>query len=329
MQFGLLMYSEFTPGMPESFSLLCAEAQAAEQAGFDLIELIEHHQGVHGEFSSPLIWLTALAARTRTIKLGTGVALLPLYHPVRLAEELSALDIISNGRIVFGVGLGYQEADFNAFSVPANERVGRFREALQILNLAWQEPAVTFTGKHYCLQGIKVVPKPLRGRIPIWGGGMTEKAIKRVARECDGWIAPSSATPRELEHLVGIYRSEVSVRGRTPHIILHRNGYVAATREQAIAEYEPALAAHYQALQHKAGSAVLGDLPAGTARAALSEDRCILGAPVDCVRQIAAYRDRLGIDGVVLRMRTTFGPEHSLVLRAIETFGRAVIPHFR
>lgn len=329
MQFGALLYSEFAPSRPESFELLLAEVTAAEAAGFDAVELIEHHQGLRGEFSAPLIWLAALAARTRSIKLATGVALLPLYHPVRLAEDLASLDIIAGGRTVFGVGLGYQEGDFAAFGVPIKERVGRFREALAILELAWQDPVVTFSGKYHQLDRVRIVPQPPRPRIPVMGGGMTEPAIRRVARECDGWLAPSSASISALEHLVAIYREEALRHGRKPYVVLHRNGYVAPTREQAIAEYEPALLAHYEALQHKEGSAVLGDVALGAAQAALAEDRCVIGSPADCIRLIAAYRDRLAIDGMVLRMRTTFGPRRDAVLQALRLFGAAVIPHFR
>ena len=121
-----------------------AEAQLAEEAGFDSCFFGEHHQDRDGFLPSPLIVATAVAASTRTLNVGTSVILLPLHHPVHLAEDVTTLDIVSKGRIILGVGLGYQPADFQAFGVPMSERVGRFEESLEIMRRSWSGEEFSF-----------------------------------------------------------------------------------------------------------------------------------------------------------------------------------------
>ena len=113
------------------------EAKLAEEAGFDSCFFGEHHQDRDGFLPSPLIVATAVAAQTRTLNVGTSVILLPLHNPVHLAEDVITLDLVSKGRIILGVGLGYQPADFRAFEIPMQQRVGRFEEAVEIIRKCW------------------------------------------------------------------------------------------------------------------------------------------------------------------------------------------------
>ena len=114
--------------LPRCVDEVIEEAKLAEQAGFDSCFFGEHHQDKDGFLPSPLIVCTAVAAATTTLRVGTSVILLPLHHPVRLAEDVVTLDIISKGRVTVGVGLGYQDADFRAFGVKMSDRVELFEE---------------------------------------------------------------------------------------------------------------------------------------------------------------------------------------------------------
>src|SRR5438552_12303242 len=111
-----------------SIDEVIAEAQQAEASGFDSCFFGEHHQDKDGFLPSPLIVATAVAARTHRLRVGTSVILLPLHHPVRVAEDVITLDLVSKGRVIVGVGIGYQESDCRAFAVPMDERVARFGE---------------------------------------------------------------------------------------------------------------------------------------------------------------------------------------------------------
>src|SRR4030095_15368122 len=110
-----------------------AEAQLAEASGFDSCFFGEHHQDADGFLPSPLILATAGAGRTPRLRAGTAVILLPLHHPVRVAEDVITLDLVSKGRVVLGVGIGYQPADFRAYSVPMEDRAGAVGEGLAVL----------------------------------------------------------------------------------------------------------------------------------------------------------------------------------------------------
>ena len=144
-----------------------AEAQLAEASGFDSCFFGEHHQDHDGFLPSPLIVATAVAARTTRLRVGTSVILLPLHHPVHVAEDVITLDLVSKGRIILGVGIGYQPADFRAFSVPMEDRAGRFEESIEILRRCWSGERFSFHGKHYTLDDVQILPAPLsrsRGR---------------------------------------------------------------------------------------------------------------------------------------------------------------------
>ena len=125
-----------------------AEAQLAEASGFDSCFFGEHHQDHDGFLPSPLIVATAVAARTQRLRVGTSVILLPLHHPVHVAEDAITLDLVSRGRLILGVGIGYQPADFRAFSVPMEHRMGLFEESVEILRLCWAGETFSYRGKH-------------------------------------------------------------------------------------------------------------------------------------------------------------------------------------
>ncbi len=170
IQFGVMANTHPAPGtdLPQMVDELIIEAQQAERAGFDSFFLTEHHQEPSGYLPSPLPLAAALAARTSTIRLGTGIAILPLYHPTRLAEDCAVIDIISKGRLILGVGQGYQEGDFAAFGLKVSDRVSLFEESIEILRRAWTEEKVYFVGKRYTLQNVMVTPKPVQ-KPPRWG----------------------------------------------------------------------------------------------------------------------------------------------------------------
>src|SRR5262245_9604424 len=159
MQFGIYSSIANPPRgerLDRSIDEVIAEAQLAEANGFDSCFFGEHHQDTDGFLPSPLIVATAVAARTRTLRVGTSVILLPLHHPVRVAEDVITLDLVSKGRVTVGVGIGYQEADFRAFGVPMEERLTRFLESVEILRRCWAGETFTFRGRHFTLENVTI-----------------------------------------------------------------------------------------------------------------------------------------------------------------------------
>lgn len=162
-------------------------AQTAESAGWEAIWLWDHLTFPYG-CGDPFITLAAVAGATQRMKLITGVSPMPRYVPHSLARQLTSLDILSNGRVIFGAGLG-ADFDFTPFSGPDAKTRGQMTdEALHLLNGYWSGEPLTYTGKHYQTHNASLAPVPIqRPRIPIWIGGNSTAALRRAAR-WDGWI---------------------------------------------------------------------------------------------------------------------------------------------
>ena len=332
IKFGVMSNNQPMPGadLPRMVDELIAEAQQAERCGFDSFFTNEHHQEPAGYFPSPLPLLAAIAARTTTIRLGTGIVVLPLYHPTRLAEDCAVIDIISRGRLILGVGLGYQEGDFAAYGLRVSDRVSLFEENLEIVKRAWTEEKVSFAGKRHTLTHVMVTPKPVqKPRPPIWVAAVSDEAMKRAGRAGDALLCDSFQLPARLKRRVELYRATAESRGRAHRVVMFREGFVAPTREQAIGDYEEGLlsthryywrhGSYYQDVKREE------DLDLKR----ISLDRLILGSPEDCIEKVRMWHREVGADYFLIRFRHPAGPSHDKVLEALRLFGEEVIPTFR
>ena len=136
--------------------------RAAEDLGFDSVWPAEHHFTEYGYCASPAVTLAAIAAVTKRIRLGTGVVVLPFHNPIRVAEDFAMLDLMSDGRVDFGVGRGYQPVEYRGFQVPQEKSRGIFNEALEVIIQAWTQERVNFQGVHFNIVDQPVRPKPLQ-----------------------------------------------------------------------------------------------------------------------------------------------------------------------
>jgi probable F420-dependent oxidoreductase len=170
-------------------------ARAAEAAGWEAFLVWDHLGFVHGVPSGdPYVILSAIAASTTRLKLGTAITPLARRRPQIVANALASLDLLSGGRMVFGAGLGGVAEEFSAFGDPGDmkERAAMLDEGLMILDGLWSGETVTHRGQHYAVEGVSLAPLPLqRPRIPIWIGGESAPALRRAAR-WDGWLAPAT-----------------------------------------------------------------------------------------------------------------------------------------
>lgn len=206
-------------------------ARALEQIGYDEIDLFEHvtvglpipgrdeKQQAAPELLEPMVTLGAMAAVTQRIGLGTGVLVLPQRQPALVAKQVATLDLLSGGRVRLGVGAGWQRAEYDSLGVPFAERGRRLDEAIVLLRRYWTEPSVTFTGEFSQAEAMAMDPKPVQpGGPPIWVGGDSEPALRRVGRLGDGWLAMADAdeivvtAPRKL----AVIRAAALEAGRDP-----------------------------------------------------------------------------------------------------------------
>jgi alkanesulfonate monooxygenase SsuD/methylene tetrahydromethanopterin reductase-like flavin-dependent oxidoreductase (luciferase family) len=336
MQFGLYSSIANPPRgehLDRSIDQVIAEAQLAEASGFDSCFFGEHHQDKDGFLPSPLIVATAVAARTRRLRVGTSVILLPLHHPVRVAEDVITLDLCSKGRVILGVGIGYQAADFRAFSVPMEHRVAIFEESVEILRKCWTGEPFSHRGRHYTLEDVQVRPRPFQQPAPpLWFGASVPAAARRAGLLADAFVGTPSTSLASAMRLVDAYKAAALAAGRTPRVVLMRDAWVAETRAEAEAVYGPEVMAAYQYYwQHRL--AEFQNIPPGTEFTLrnLAPDRLIVGDPETCVREFHRWQDATGADYCLLRLRHAHsgGPAHEKIMGAIKLFGDKVLPHCR
>jgi probable F420-dependent oxidoreductase len=169
---------------------------ALEQRGFDSLWLSER---LTGPAPDPLVALAVAAGRTRRLKLGTSVLVVPGRNPVVLAKELASLDRLSGGRLLPGVGLGAPvPAEHRAFGVDRRARAGLFDEAVALMRRLWTEDDVHHDGEHFQVDGVTLRPRPLQQPIDVWLGGTAPSELRRTGRLGDGWL-PSFTVPDEVE----------------------------------------------------------------------------------------------------------------------------------
>jgi alkanesulfonate monooxygenase SsuD/methylene tetrahydromethanopterin reductase-like flavin-dependent oxidoreductase (luciferase family) len=207
----------------------------SETAGFEGAWVPEHHGADDGYLPSPNLALAAIAARTSTIRIGAALAIAPLYHPVRFAEECAVLDILSGGRLETALGLGYRRREYDMQGKGFGQRGRRFDEFLHIVRGLWAGETVSFTGRHYSVNDARIVPAPPRGTIPLYIGGFTERALERAAEYGDGFLGN--------EESCDLYFAKLAERGKDPaHAAIRIPGLfltVAEDPEKALDELAP------------------------------------------------------------------------------------------
>jgi probable F420-dependent oxidoreductase len=336
VQFGLYSSIASPPRgehLDRAIDEVIAEAQMAEANGFDSCFFGEHHQDRDGFLPSPLIVATAVAARTRRLRVGTSVILLPLHHPVRIAEDVVTLDLVSKGRVTLGVGVGYQPEDFRAFGVPIAERAGRFEEGVEIIRRCWSGEPFSFRGAHFTLEDVQIRPRPYQQPAPpLWIGASVTAAVRRAGQLGDAFVGTPSTSLETAMRQVDAYTEAAKAAGRQPRVVLMRDAWVADTRAEAEAVYGPEVMTAYRYYwDHRL--AEFRNIPAGAefSLATLAPDRLIVGDPETCVREFHRWKDATGADYFLLRLRHAHsgGPPHEAIARAIKRFGDRVLPHCR
>lgn len=308
-----------------------AEAQLAEASGFDSCFFGEHHQDKDGFLPSPLIVATAVAAQTQHLNVGTSVILLPLHHPVHVAEDVTTLDIVSKGRIILGVGVGYQASDFRAFGVPMEHRAALFEEGVEIIRKCWSGEPFSFHGAHYTLDDLQILPRPFQTPAPpLWIGASVPAAIRRAGRLGDAFVSTPSTTLEDTVRSVDLYRQAALEAGRQPQVVLMRDAWVAQSRGEAEAVYGPEVMAAYRYYwENRLAEFRHMDSEAEFTLDTLAQDRLILGEPEACVREFHRWHEATGADYCLLRLRHAHsgGPTHERILDAVKLFGDRVLPY--
>jgi len=203
-------------GDSEGYHDFIRYVMAAEELGFSSVFLVEHHFTGFGQVSASLNLLSYLAARTSTIRLGTAVIVLPWHNPVLVAEEAATLDLLSNGRLDFGVGKGYRPYEFSGFCIKQDEATARFDEAIDVIRKAWTSKGrFSYEGRWWHYDNIVVEPAPIQQpHPPFWMGAGSPESIRRAAREGYNLLLDQIAPVDVIIDRVRVFREECEAVGR-------------------------------------------------------------------------------------------------------------------
>jgi probable F420-dependent oxidoreductase len=294
---------EWSPiGHPAVYESALACAVAAEEQGYDWINVTEHHVAADGYLPALFVLLAAMAAQTERIRLSTGMLILTLHNPLRIAEEAAVLDIISGGRLTLGVAAGYREVEFQAMQVDYRTRGKRFVESLELMRLAWTGEPFTFSGQIFDFPELVVRPVPIqRPGIPLWLGGTTEVALRRVVRR-GAPVFPGATDEIAVvaERMASYDRlcAEMAPAHPAPReLVLPRLAVVADTTEEARRRALPGIRAMLETYQSWGlpvdFTQMLGDW-------AQLDDLVIAGDPDHCRACVARYAE-LGLTDLLLQ----------------------------
>ncbi|NRA01651.1 MAG: LLM class flavin-dependent oxidoreductase [Myxococcales bacterium] len=219
MKFGVLQFfswPERRVPLQTVYARALERIEIMDQSGYDAVWLAEHH--FTGYSVCPSVHLMALqaASRTKNLRIGTAVSLAALYHPLRLAEEVALLDVLTGGRINWGAGRGFDPAEFRAFGVPVEESAARFREAVEIVLAAWQSERLSWQGKYWTFEDLEVLPKPHQDpHPPVWVAATSRSAVEWAASRGFSILMDPHATHAELARKREFYRESLEANGHS------------------------------------------------------------------------------------------------------------------
>jgi alkanesulfonate monooxygenase SsuD/methylene tetrahydromethanopterin reductase-like flavin-dependent oxidoreductase (luciferase family) len=280
--------------------------QIMDQTGYDCVWLAEHHFNTYSVCPSINVMGAYVAARTQHVRIGMAVALAAFYNPLRLAEEVAMIDVLSGGRVNWGAGRGFDATEFTAFGVPVEESSDRFRECVEIVLAAWRNERLAYAGRFWNYAGVELLPKPVqKPHPPVWLAATSPDSIRRAAEKGYDILQDPHATPAEIGQKRQLYLD-----------ILREHGFPTAGRELptarllAVASSDAAAAevaragaswtvASYSNKNKRAGPPAPHHLVADPIARYL-DDVIIHGSPERVADRVAALRESIGLEYLML-----------------------------
>ncbi|MCI0789871.1 MAG: LLM class flavin-dependent oxidoreductase [Chloroflexi bacterium] len=360
MHYGLIMECDYRYGhtQEEAFDEALGMADAAENGGLDGVWLAERHfaaprnpldamgAGIPSVVSAPLIISAAIVARTERLRVGVAVNVLPLNHPVRMAEEIATLDQISHGRIDFGVGRsGFMRA-YEGYDIPYGESRERFQENLEIILAAWTNERFSYQGKHYTFNDVCVIPKPYQQpHPPLRMAATTKETFPQVGTlGYPIFVGLRGLDRPDLVRLLDDYRQAWKDAGHAGNgdVYLRIPIFVGGSQDEALADAEEStmtsyrrMAKNFAASASAAGATVDEDRTArGEALAAVTyeqlvRDRLAYGSPEGVISQLKMISEELGLSGIVAETNVGGLIPREKVAKSIDLFCKEVVPALR
>lgn len=341
MNFGVINLNTVPPWKTESEEILdgIEQFRLADELGFHSAWVAEHNASSYGVVSSAPIYLAAVAAQTKRIKLVTAIARLPLYNPVRLAEELAFVDVVSKGRLYVGVGKGYDEKEFLAYNADFSQRNERFFEALDVLKRAFKEENFSHSGKFFQFNNVTTYPRPVQeGGPPIFVTVTKEDAsMINAAKNGHSFVLGNNhhVSYTDARRKIALYRKTALEHGFTEQYIdeviarssKQLNLYVAETTEQAVKEYREGYRYYYELRNERGILGYTSDIGDFDYDYFVDSNNAIVGSPEKVMKDIEHFRDETGLNNLVCWFNIGGQPQEQ-VLNSMRLFAKEVMPHF-
>jgi len=352
MHIGLMMECDYRAGktQEEAFQEAFSTAEHAEAWGFDGVWLAERHfappesgRAIPSVVASPLIMATAIAARTTRIRVGTAVLVVPLGHPVRMAEEVATLDHISQGRLNLGIGRSGFPWAYEGYDIPYAESRERFREFFDVMRLAWTQERFSYQGKYFTLKDVCLIPKPYqKPHPPLRYASTTRGSFAAMGEQGMPIFAGlGGAAVPELARAIAEYRAAWRAAGHPGDgdVMLRVGIYVAEDKERAFSEPRASTMSFYSRVREgllQTAGAFGGELRAQRAQnlATLTyesalQDRLVYGTPDAVASRLRELRDELGLSGVLMEPNVGGLISPDWLENSIRLFAQEVAPQLR
>jgi alkanesulfonate monooxygenase SsuD/methylene tetrahydromethanopterin reductase-like flavin-dependent oxidoreductase (luciferase family) len=335
IQFGLMMRAQFPSGddMSLRFAELVEQARLANRLGYASVTKGMHYSAAPWRDLQQFPFLSRIMAEAPTMRLNFGLVLLSLHKPLDIAEQIATVDVMSGGRVILGVALGYRDVEYLAFGTTQKERVKRFEENLLAIKRLWTEDSVDMVGSHFTLAGASVGTKPVqKPHPPIWIGANADPAIRRAARLGDCWYVNPHNRIDTIVRQVEVYKRALDESGKPfpREFPARREVFVARSRAEAIRLCAPYLGAKYAAYQQWGQNEAMpvGDNDLGVEFEDLLRDRFLLGSPDEVADAILRLHRATGINHLIMSVQWPGMPQ-SLVLDELHMLAEDVFPKVR
>jgi len=332
IQFGLMLRAQFPAGddMQLRFAELVEQARLADRLGFASITKGMHYSAAPWWDLQQFPFLSRIMADAPNLRLNFGLVLLSLHKPLDIAEQIASVDVMSGGKVILGVALGYRDVEYLAFGTTQKERVRRFEENLAAVRRLWTEDSVDMVASHFTLKGASASPRPVqKPHPPIWIGANADPAIRRAARLGDCWYVNPHNRIDTLVRQVEVYRRALDECGKPfpTEFPARREVFVARSRREAIRLCAPFLSAKYKAYHEWGQDRAMpaGDNDLGAELDELIRDRFIIGSPDVVAEQIRALERATGINHLIMSVQWPGMPQ-SLALEELHMLAEEVFP---
>ncbi|MFZ8898299.1 MAG: LLM class flavin-dependent oxidoreductase [Alphaproteobacteria bacterium] len=320
--------------MHARFQEACEQARLADTLGFDTLMKGSHYSAYPLLDFQQVPFLSRIMAEAPNLRLCAGIVLLPLHKPLDVAETFANIDVMSGGKLIFGVGVGYREVEFQAFGTTMKGAGQRLEENLEAVKRLWTEEKVTMQGSHFNLIDASCPVKPLQKPMPpIWVGANADKAIIRAARVADAWFVNPHNRIDTIARQMDVYKKALEDAGKSDlpeDFPMMREVVVARSREEAMRMAEPFLKAKYDAYHEWGQDKVMpkGDDNLGLIFDELVKDRFLFGSPEEVSNQIIDIVRNFGVNHFVFGVQFPGMPQ-SMVLDQMQLLAEEVFPAVR